>query len=158
MIVKENTFVRFEYDHGRRRLLGTAKPIVPSDAEWQFAKDTIRGFYASAIQTQTVFGMVLDFRELALLPYARYDDWAAFFNEMRPDTVKCVHQTAIVSDSMFIRTALNTFFTLYTAARPTAFVATVEEGEAYARNGLAATDDEEDPALAPVRNRLVAER
>lgn len=137
-IVRENPFVRFEYDHERRLLIGTVKPILPTDDEWIFAKTTIRSFYDSALKTNTVFGMVLDFRELQMLPLSRYDDWATFFNNMKPDTAKCVHKTAIVSDSMFIRTALNAFFTLYTAVRPTTFVSTPEEAATFARSEMCA--------------------
>jgi hypothetical protein len=139
IIVRENPFIRFEYDHARRLLVGTVKPIVPSDDEWAFAKTTIREFYNSALETNTVFGMVLDFRELKLLPWARYDDWADFFNEAKPDTAKCVHKTALISDSVFIRTALNAFFTLYTAVRPTTFVSTPEEAVAFARSEMCAS-------------------
>lgn len=135
-IVRENSFVRFEYDHDQRLLTGTVKPIVPTDDEWAFAKSTIREFYKSALETRTVFGMVLDFRELQLLPYTRYDDWATFFNEAKPDTARCVHKTALVSDSLFIRTALNAFFTIYTAVRPTTFVSTLEEAVAFARSEM----------------------
>lgn len=137
-IVRENPFVHFEYDHERRLLIGTVKPILPTDEEWIFAKTTIRSFYDSALKTNTVFGMVLDFRELQMLPLSRYDDWATFFNNMKPDTAKCVHKTAIVSDSMFIRTALNAFFTLYTAVRPTTFVSTPEEAATFARSEMCA--------------------
>ena len=132
IVVRENAFVRFEYDHERRLLTGTVKPIVPSDEEWEFAKTSIRSFYESALQTKTVFGMVLDFRELHMLPMHRYDDWATFFNEERENTARCVHQTALISDSMFIRTALNLFFTLYTAVRPTSFVSTLEDAQLFA--------------------------
>ena len=137
-IVRENPFVHFEYDHQRRLLIGTVKPILPTDDEWTFAKTTIRSFYESALQTNTVFGMVLDFRELHMLPFSLYDDWATFFNEAKPDTARCVHKTAIVSDSVFIRTALNAFFTLYTAVRPTAFVSTVEEAVTFAQSEMCA--------------------
>ena len=136
IVVRENAFVRFEYDPERRLLTGTVKPIVPTDEEWGFAKTSIRSFYDSALQTKTVFGMVLDFRELQMLPMHRYDDWATFFNEVRGDTAKCVHKTALISDSMFIRTALNLFFKIYTAVRPTTFVSTVEEAQVFALNEL----------------------
>ena len=59
-IVRENTFVQFKYDHERRILMGTVKPILPTDDEWTFAKTTIRDFYDSALKTNTVFGMVLE--------------------------------------------------------------------------------------------------
>ena len=135
-IVRENPFVRFEYDHDQRLLVGTVKPIVPTDPEWDFAKTTIRSFYSSALETNTVFGLVLDFRELQLLPWARYDDWADFFNQAKPDTARCVYKTALVSDSMFIRTALNAFFSIYTAVRPMSFVSTPEEAFAFVQSEL----------------------
>jgi hypothetical protein len=139
IVVRENAFVKFEYDHERRLLTGTVKPIIPSDEEWDFAKTSIRSFYDSALKTNTVFGMVLDFRELNMLPMHRYDDWAKFFNEAREDTARCVHQTALISDSMFIRTALNLFFTIYTAVRPTTFVSTPTEAQRFALNELSVT-------------------
>lgn len=126
-ITRENNFVHFKYEHTTRSLIITVKPIIPSDEEWSFAKITIQEFYDSALETNTVFGMVLDFRQLEMLPYTRYQDWADFFNQVKSDTAKCIYKTALISDSVFIRTALNAFFAIYTAVRPTTFVSSLEE-------------------------------
>ena len=134
-IVRENPL--FVSSTTTRDGFGTVKPIVPSDDEWDFAKTTIREFYNSALEMNTVLDGP-DFRELKLLPWARYDDWANFFNEAKPDTAN-VHKTALISDSVFIRTALNAFFALYTAVRPTTFVSTPEEAVVFAQSEMCAS-------------------
>jgi hypothetical protein len=130
-ISRENDFVRFVYDHEQRLLLATVKPCVPTEDQWQFAKTAVNGFYTSALATETKFAIVLDFRQLQLLPISRYADWANFFNELKPKTAVCVHKTAIVTDSVFVRTALNAFFSLYTTVRPTSFVSTHAEALSF---------------------------
>ena len=149
-ISRENEFVRFQYDHDKRLLLTTIKPTVPTDEEWQFAKTAVNGFYSSAIATETKFAIILDFRQLQLLPISRYTDWATFFNELKPQTAVCVLRTAIVTDSAFVRTALNAFFSLYTTVRPTSFVSTLAEAFSFVKDTTELTD-----TLNVARNQAV---
>lgn len=128
ILICENNFIHFKYDHIQKILFVTAKPNTPTDEEWEFVKNTIREYYDVAIKTNQKFSMLMDIRKLPNLHWSKYEDYRSFFNDLRSKTAICIHGTAIITETLFIRAALNVFFSIYTAERPVSFVDTPAGG------------------------------
>lgn len=127
MLVHENAFVRFEFSAPHLRMV-VQSGSAPSDEEWSFTKTTLQQFYDAAEKSQTRLALCFDLRRMGTLPVSRYIDWSRLFLDNRARTERCVHATAIVTDSPLVRGAVNSFFLLYTPVRPFRMVATVEDG------------------------------
>ena len=131
ILICENNFVHFKYDHIQKILFVTVKPNMPTDEEWKFVKDTIKDYYDVAIKTDQKFSMMMDIRNLPNLHWEKYEDYRTFFNDLRSKTAICIHGTAIITKMLFVRAALNAFFAIYTAERPVSFVDTIEGGKSF---------------------------
>jgi len=131
ILICENNFIHFKYDHIKKILFVTAKPNEPTDEEWEFVKDTIREYYDVAIKTNQKFSMLMDIRQLTTLHWSKYEDYRSFFNDLRSKTAICIHGTAILNEMLFVRAALNAFFAIYTAERPVSFVDSIDAGELF---------------------------
>lgn len=131
ILICENNFIHFKYDHIKKILFVTAKPNEPTDEEWEFVKDTIREYYDVAIKTNQKFSMLMDIRQLTSLHWEKYEDYRSFFNDLRSKTAICIHGTAILNNMLFIRSALNAFFAIYTPERPVSFVDSIAAGELF---------------------------
>ena len=129
-LVVEDTFLSFCLRD--KTLTVTVKDDhLPSDDEWDFAKKTVRQFYKGALQSVHRMNLVFDIRRMGALPWARYIDWAALLNELREQTMQCIHRSAVVTDSMVVRVTVNAFFALYQTARPTEFCETLDMAHAF---------------------------
>ena len=131
ILICENNFVHFKYDHIQKILFVTVKPTIPTDKEWAFVKNTIKDYYEVAIKTKQKFSMMMDIRKLTNLHWEKYEDYRTFFNNLRSKTAICINGTAIITESLFIRAALNAFFAIYTAERPVSFVESIEAGKTF---------------------------
>ena len=131
ILICENNFIHFKYDHMQKILFVTAKPNEPTDEEWEFVKDTIREYYDVAIKTNQKFSMLMDIRKLPNLHWSKYEDYRSFFNDLRSKTAICIHGTAIITETLFIRAALNAFFVIYTPERPMSFVESLEGAKKF---------------------------
>ena len=73
----------------------------------------------------------MDIRQLTTLHWSKYEDYRSFFNDLRSKTSICIHGTAIITETLFIRAALNAFFAIYTAERPVSFIDSIAAGELF---------------------------
>ena len=128
ILICENDFAHFKYERLQKILFITIKAAIPSDKEWTVFKDILRNYYDVAIKTDQKFSMMIDLRNLTLLPWDKYNDYKNFFNELREKTKICIHGTALIVELTFVRAALNAFFLIYNAERPVSFVDTIDNG------------------------------
>lgn len=134
-LVLENDFASFELRN--RVLTMTIKPVnrPPTDDEWTATKEYVRCFYRAALGTSQRISMIFDIRHLGNVAWSYYLEWAQLFNGLREETIQCVHRSAVITDSVVLRTAVNTFFMIYQTARPTQFATSYEDAYAYVTTG-----------------------
>lgn len=128
ILICENDFAHFKYDHLQKILFITIKAAIPSDKEWSEFKEILRNYYEVAIKSNQKFSMMIDLRNLTILPWDKYTDYTNFFNELRDKTKICIHATAIIVELAFVRATLNAFFLIYNAERPVSFVDSIDNG------------------------------
>jgi hypothetical protein len=134
-VVLQNNFARFSFDGTVLTVLFNDIGRDANDDEWECSKRYMRCFYDAALQSHKRFSMIFDMRNLSTLPWNRCLDWANMFQKMRDDSEKCIHRSAVISDSVFLRTTINAFFLMYTTVRPTSFVATMDEAVLFVSEG-----------------------
>lgn len=145
-LVLENDFASFELQD--RVLTMTIKPVnrPPTDDEWKATKEYVRCFYRAALGASQRISMIFDIRHLGNVAWSYYLEWAQLFNGLREETIQCVHRSAVITDSIVLRTAVNTFFMIYQTARPTQFATSYEDAYAYVTTG----DVPSTEAIAPM--------
>ena len=131
IIICENDFVHFKYDHTKKILFITPKGKEPTESEWKFLTTTIIEYYDTAICTNHKFSMLIDTTNINYVPLSLYDKFRIFFTNLRSKTEICINGTAIIAKLLVLRVALNAFFTIYTPARPVSFESSIEDSEKY---------------------------
>ena len=127
----ENRFVRFAKEPDL--FVVTVSDLEPTDEEWEFTKNGILGRYAEALRERSRFALVFDFRNMALPSPERLQDFVDLFRRNTNATAACVVCTAIVTDSVMARAAINMFFSVYSSVRPVRLVSSVEEAREWCR-------------------------
>jgi hypothetical protein len=117
MLVKENDFINYTFKDAVLYIT-IKKKSEPTDEEWEFSKSFIQSFYVSVNETENKFSILFDLRNLCILSFTRYKEWADLFIKNKELTRKYVYSTSIINTNTIIKAAINIFFTMYSTERP----------------------------------------
>ena len=120
-------FIVYEYDNKLECLKGLILKSQPTEEEWKANINLLKTFYKLADNNNIKFSIIFDLRKLGILSYNYVNEWANLFLENKSLTEKLVYKSALITNNIIIKNAINAFFVLYKTVRPIKIVYNVQE-------------------------------